>query len=220
VGLRIDPRDLAGPPPVPSPDLGPGEFERLYANYQAVVESMRPRAAELQSQGDWLTNFFVKGTPLGVPNALILLLVLAAILALVLHGSVWGRYLFAVGSNEQAARYAGIRTDRVKILSYVICSTFAALAACCTCLSSAPRRRRTPGRCWNCTRSPGRSSAAVACAAASGRCGHAARGGGAAALEQAVQLHPLDRQRAGVHRHRLGTAARTVANELIGRWRK
>lgn len=101
VGLRIDPNDLA--------------------------ESLRPRAAELQEHANWLAQTFVKGTPFGVPNVLLVLLVLAAVLALLLHGSVWGRYLYAVGSNEQAARYAGINSDGMKILAYVICSTFAGL---------------------------------------------------------------------------------------------
>ena len=54
-------------------------------------------------------------------------LLIAALLAVVLHGSVYGRYLYAIGYNEQAARYAGIPTDRYKILAYIICSTLAGL---------------------------------------------------------------------------------------------
>jgi ribose transport system permease protein len=62
-----------------------------------------------------------------VPMRLWLLLGLAALAVIFLHFSVYGRYLYAVGSNEQAARYAGIATDRYKILAYVICSLMAAL---------------------------------------------------------------------------------------------
>jgi ribose transport system permease protein len=62
-----------------------------------------------------------------VPFRLILLLVLAGALAVLMHASVYGRYLFAVGANEQAARYAGIRTDRYKVFAYVLCSMLAAL---------------------------------------------------------------------------------------------
>ena len=47
----------------------------------------------------------------------------------VLHRSVFGRYLFAVGKNEEAARYSGIRTSRVIIAAYVICGVLTALAA-------------------------------------------------------------------------------------------
>jgi ribose transport system permease protein len=74
-----------------------------------------------------LVSLLAKGRTLGVPNVLVLALALAAVLALLLHFSVYGRYLYATGANEQAARYAGIPTDRYKILAYVICSACAGL---------------------------------------------------------------------------------------------
>jgi ribose transport system permease protein len=74
-----------------------------------------------------LVDLLVKGRTLGLPNVLLLMLALAAVLALLLHFSVYGRYLYATGANEQAARYAGIPTDRYKILAYVICSACAGL---------------------------------------------------------------------------------------------
>lgn len=63
---------------------------------------------------------------LGLPMSLVIFALLAAAAAVFLHLSVYGRYLFAIGSNEAAARYAGIATDRYKVLAYVICSTLAA----------------------------------------------------------------------------------------------
>jgi ribose transport system permease protein len=57
------------------------------------------------------------------------MLVLAAVMWVVLHRSVFGRYLYAVGKNEEAARYSGIRTTRMIIAAYIICTTTAALAA-------------------------------------------------------------------------------------------
>jgi ribose transport system permease protein len=48
--------------------------------------------------------------------------------ALVLHFSVWGRHLFAVGGNEHAARLTGVPVDRVKVTAYVFCSMCAAVA--------------------------------------------------------------------------------------------
>jgi ribose transport system permease protein len=73
-------------------------------------------------------HWLAKGKDLlGLPMALVIFLVLAAIAAVGLHLSVYGRYLFAVGSNEQAARYSGIAVDRYRISAYVICSTLAAL---------------------------------------------------------------------------------------------
>ena len=47
----------------------------------------------------------------------------------VLHRSVFGRYLYAVGKNEEAARYSGIRTTQVIVAAYVICATLTALSA-------------------------------------------------------------------------------------------
>lgn len=66
---------------------------------------------------------------LGLPMSLVIFLLLAAVAAVFLHASVYGRYLFAIGGNEQAARYSGIATDRYKVLAYVICSTLAAVFA-------------------------------------------------------------------------------------------
>jgi ribose transport system permease protein len=63
----------------------------------------------------------------GLPMSLVIFLVLCLLAGVLLHMSVYGRYLFAVGSNEQAARYAGIAVDRYRTLAYVICSTLAAL---------------------------------------------------------------------------------------------
>lgn len=75
----------------------------------------------------WLRGFLVSDTTLGLPHVLLLLGIIAAVLAVLLHGSVYGRYWYAIGYNEQAARYAGIAIDRYKIAAYVICSTLAGL---------------------------------------------------------------------------------------------
>jgi ribose transport system permease protein len=64
---------------------------------------------------------------LGLPMFLVILLGLMAVAAVFLHLSVYGRYLYAIGSNEKAARYSGIATDRYKVLAYVICSGLAAV---------------------------------------------------------------------------------------------
>ena len=65
---------------------------------------------------EWLTT----GRTLGVPHSFIMFLVVAAVMAVVLHRSVFGRYLFAVGKNEEAARYSGIRTGRIVAAAYII----------------------------------------------------------------------------------------------------
>src|SRR6185503_17616248 len=55
-------------------------------------------------------RFLANGNLLGIPMPFVLLIVIAAITFVVLHRSVYGRYLFATGRNAEAARYAGINT--------------------------------------------------------------------------------------------------------------
>jgi ribose transport system permease protein len=74
---------------------------------------------------EWLTA----GRTLGVPHSFIMFLVVAAVMAMVLHRSVFGRYLFAVGKNEEAARYSGIRTERVIAAAYIISGALAGLSS-------------------------------------------------------------------------------------------
>jgi ribose transport system permease protein len=63
----------------------------------------------------------------GLPKALLIFAAVALIVGVMLHFTTYGRYFYAVGSNERAARYAGIPTSRYKLAAYVICSTLAAL---------------------------------------------------------------------------------------------
>ncbi len=74
---------------------------------------------------EWLTA----GRTLGVPHSFLMFLVVAGVMAVVLHRSVFGRYLFAVGKNEEAARYSGIRTTRVIAAAYIICGALAGLSS-------------------------------------------------------------------------------------------
>jgi ribose transport system permease protein len=88
------------------------------------------------------------GDPLGVPQQLILLVLVAVLLGLFLHGTSHGRYLFAIGANDQAARYAGIPTDRYKILAYLICSTLAGLASVLEMLDSRSAQATSAGQLY------------------------------------------------------------------------
>jgi ribose transport system permease protein len=62
-----------------------------------------------------------------LPATTLVFLAIALVAALFLNRTIWGRYLLALGRNEQAARYSGIDTRRMKLLAYVISSTLAAL---------------------------------------------------------------------------------------------
>lgn len=69
----------------------------------------------------WLTE----ATGFHLPTPFLILFVLMVFGAIFLDKTIWGRYLLALGRNEQAARYSGIKTDRLTILAYVICSALA-----------------------------------------------------------------------------------------------
>lgn len=57
----------------------------------------------------------------------------AAVGAYVLHYTVLGRYIYALGGNREAARYSGISVNRVELLTYVISSGIAGIAGICYC---------------------------------------------------------------------------------------
>ena len=72
----------------------------------------------------WLAS----GNLLGVPMPFVLLIIIAAIMWVFLHRSVYGRYLLATGRNEEAARFAGINTKRVISLAYVVSGLLTAIS--------------------------------------------------------------------------------------------
>lgn len=69
------------------------------------------------------------GAGLPLSNLFVVLVVLAVVFAVVFHTVRWGRWLYAIGGNENAARLTGIPVDRIKLQAYVLCSLTAALAA-------------------------------------------------------------------------------------------
>ena len=61
------------------------------------------------------------GTIVGIiPNALIIWIVSTIILSCVLAYTKFGSYIYAVGGNENAARYSGINVNKIKILAYTL----------------------------------------------------------------------------------------------------
>ncbi|MEU7987705.1 sugar ABC transporter permease [Streptosporangium canum] len=63
----------------------------------------------------------------GVPIVVPVIVVLLLIWTFVLRRTAFGRHLYAVGGNAEAARRAGINVDRMKISAFVICSSMAAV---------------------------------------------------------------------------------------------
>ncbi len=64
----------------------------------------------------------------GVPFGIIFFIAEALIFAYVVHKTPFGRRVYAMGSNITAARYSGIRTDRIKIIIFTLNGLFAAVA--------------------------------------------------------------------------------------------
>lgn len=85
---------------------------------------------------------------LGFPMQVVVLLVVAAVVGVVVHASVYGRYWYAIGHNEQAARYAGINPSRHKFAVYTLCSALAALGGVLTLLDYSSATPETAGETW------------------------------------------------------------------------
>ena len=91
-----------------------------------------------------LAMFYTKGAPFGsvtnefrviaqgyfgvVPIPVLIFLTVFVVSLLVLRKTVFGRYVYAVGGNQEASRLSGIKHNRIKIAVYVISSMMAVLA--------------------------------------------------------------------------------------------
>jgi rhamnose transport system permease protein len=63
-----------------------------------------------------------------IPAPFVIFLLLALIFGLMLHKSVLGRWIYALGTNEQAAHFSGIPIQRIKLLLFVLTGLMAAIA--------------------------------------------------------------------------------------------
>jgi inositol transport system permease protein len=81
------------------------------------VSNLSPEFARLGS-GSWL----------GIPLPVWALIAVAAASGVFLRHFRWGRHLYAVGGNEEAARASGIHVGGIKLLAYTVCGAMAGLA--------------------------------------------------------------------------------------------
>jgi ribose transport system permease protein len=63
----------------------------------------------------------------GIPYPVLIMIAVSIVFAFILGSTRIGRYTYAVGSNEEAARLSGIQVQQVKNISYIISATLAAL---------------------------------------------------------------------------------------------
>lgn len=85
-----------------------------------------PQAFSWLGAGRWLKT---EGKPTGwIPNITVFVVIVVAIMTILLSKTVFGRHVYATGSNLQVAHLSGINTNRVTFLSHVLCSVAAAMA--------------------------------------------------------------------------------------------
>ena len=75
---------------------------------------------------DSLIGYFLPELP--IPNAVLILFVVAVVSSLVLNKTVLGTYTFALGSNEEAVRLSGVNVDRWKIIVYTLSGAICGIA--------------------------------------------------------------------------------------------
>jgi len=72
---------------------------------------------------------FAPSSFLGIPSLFWMVIVVAIPSYIFLHHSRWGRYLFAIGSNPEAARLSGVNVPRMIYVAYILSAFLAAVAA-------------------------------------------------------------------------------------------
>jgi rhamnose transport system permease protein len=77
---------------------------------------------------DWFNRLGQQAQVGPLTISIVIFLVLLAIVAVVLHGSAFGRLVYVMGNSLEAARYSGVRTKRVKLALFVASGFIAALA--------------------------------------------------------------------------------------------
>ena len=70
---------------------------------------------------------FSIGRPLGVPNLVVIMVVLYIMAHIIMTRTVLGRYVYAVGGNREAARLSGVPVKRVLLFVYALCGALAGL---------------------------------------------------------------------------------------------
>lgn len=81
-----------------------------------------------EAEGFETLKSLATGKLLGLPGPFVILIIVAVVMWFVLHRSTYGRYLFAVGRNEDATRFSGINTRVVIASTYVIAGLLTGIA--------------------------------------------------------------------------------------------
>ena len=85
------------------------------------------------TQVTWFTDIFYGRLFKLIPYPIIIFAVLAVVFGLVMHKTVFGRQMFAVGANKKAAGYAGIKVEKVRMIVFTLTGLMCGFAAIFYC---------------------------------------------------------------------------------------
>jgi ribose transport system permease protein len=94
----------------------------------ALVQTSGQTAFVTAPDSGWF-QFLGRGAVIGVPVPVLVLAIVALLSHVALTRSAWGRRVQAVGGNEMAAAYSGIRTRLVMASTYIVAGVFTAIAS-------------------------------------------------------------------------------------------
>jgi ribose transport system permease protein len=110
---------------------------RAHPEFQGPLDSLRYALIGKDASGELI-----------FPAQFILLLLLAGVLGFFLHRTAYGRYWYAIGHNELAAKYAGVNVNRNRVAVYVVCSALAALTGVLVFLDTSTVQSNSAGETW------------------------------------------------------------------------
>ena len=65
---------------------------------------------------------------IGIPWSVLIFVILTAIFVVIVHFSRWGRQIYAIGNNKEAARFSGVNVSRIKLILFMLSGVIAALS--------------------------------------------------------------------------------------------
>ena len=96
----------------------------------SIVSNVQSATFPIRSNPDgWFKNIFkiIGEEGVSIPTGAILLIAVAVISHIILSKTKMGRYIYAIGSNKEAARLSGVRVEFWEMMAYVIAGTYAGI---------------------------------------------------------------------------------------------
>ena len=98
--------------------------------YRSIIVQLG-QGGPFNVSADLLNQFrmIAAGNIFKIPNLAIVFVILMGVIAFIMSNTKFGRYVYAVGSNENAAKLTGINVDRIKILCFSITGLLTGISA-------------------------------------------------------------------------------------------